>query len=346
MKLLKELCEASGPPGFEDTIREIYRREITKLVDRVETDGMGNVIAIRNGKGKNPRKVMLAGHLDEIGFVVKHVDDEGFLRLQPLGGFDAKTLIAKRVRLRNRAGKEMLGVIGTKPVHIMTDEEKKKLPELDDLFVDVGLEPDEAKKQVQIGNPVTLIQTLDRVGDYWSGKSLDNRVSIYTLVEALRRAKNPRAEIYAVATVQEEIGLRGAHTAAHRIKPDIGVAIDVTLACDVPGTKPHQHITKLRHGVGIKVLDSSFIAAPKLVEHCRKLAEKHSIPHQMEILPRGGTDAGAIQRAGEAVPSITLSIPTRYLHSTVETIYAPDLEATVDLTARLLETAHAVDLTY
>jgi endoglucanase len=346
MRLLKELCEASGPPGFEDQVREIYRREVTKLVDRVETDGMGNVIAIKNGKGKSPRKVMVAGHLDEIGFVVKHVDDKGFLRLQPLGGFDAKTLIAKRVRLRNRRGEELVGVIGTKPVHIMTDDEKKKLPELDDLFVDVGLSAGEASQQIQIGNPVTLVQDLVKVGDYWSGKSLDNRVSIYTLIEALRRAKSPKVEIYAVATVQEEIGLRGAHTAAHRIRPDLGVAIDVTLACDVPGTKPHQHITRLREGVGIKVLDSSFIAAPKLVEHCRKLAEKHRIPHQLEILPRGGTDAGAIQRAGDAVPSITLSVPTRYLHSTVETIYGPDLEATVDLTARLLETAHEVDLTY
>jgi endoglucanase len=355
MRLLKELCEESGPPGFEDRVRAIYRREIEPLVDRIETDGLGNVIAIksaRNGKGgkgdkgKIPRKVMLAGHLDEIGFVVKHVDDDGFLRLQPLGGFDPKTLIAKRVRIRNRHDEDVLGVIGSKPIHIMTDEERKKLPQLEELFVDVGLTGEEARKRVQIGNPATLDQELSKVGDYYSGKSLDNRVSIYTLIEALRRAKKPRVEIYAVATCQEEVGLRGAATAAHRIKPDIGVAIDVTLACDVPGTKPDQYISRLRHGVGIKILDSSFIAAPKLVEHCRLLAEKHGIPHQMEILPRGGTDAGAIQRAGEAVPSITFSVPARYLHTTVETVYGPDLEATVDLLARFLETAHEVDLAY
>jgi endoglucanase len=250
------------------------------------------------------------------------------------------------VRIRNRQGEDLPGVIGTKPVHIMTDEEKKKLPQLEELFVDVGLTAEEARRRIQIGNPATLTQELTQVGDYWSGKSLDNRVSIYTLVEALRRAKKPKVEIYAVATCQEEVGLRGAGTAAHRIRPDIGVAIDVTLACDVPGTKPEQHVTRLRHGVGIKILDSSFIAAPKLVEHCRLLAESHGIPHQMEILPRGGTDAGAIQRAAEAVPSITFSVPTRYLHSTVETIYGPDLEATVDLLARFLETAHEVDLTY
>jgi len=346
MRLLKELCEESGPPGFEDRVRAIYRREIESLVDRVETDGLGNTIAVKKGKGKSPRKVMIAGHLDEIGFVVRHIEDDGFLRLQPLGGFDPKTLIAKRIRIRNRQGEDLLGVIGSKPVHIMTEDERKKLPQLEELFVDVGMTAEEARRRIQIGNPATLQQELTQIGDFWSGKALDNRVSIYTLIEALRRAQKPTVEIYAVATTQEEVGLRGAHTAAHRIRPDLGVAIDVTLACDVPGSKPDQHITRLRQGVGIKIMDSSFIAAPKLVEHCRLLAEQHGIPHQMEILPRGGTDAGAIQRAGEAVPSITLSVPTRYLHTTVETIYGPDLEATVDLLARFLETAHEVDLSY
>ena len=346
MKLLKELCEASGPPGFEDRIRHIYRREITPLVDRVETDGLGNVIAIKEGKGDTPRKVMIAGHLDEIGFVVKFVDEDGFLRLQPLGGFDPKTLIAKRVLIRNRQGEEVLGVIGSKPIHIMTAEERGKMPELDDLFVDIGLTPEAAHEKVQIGDPVTLHQSFVEIGDYVSCKALDNRVSIYTMIEALRRAQDPQCEIYAVATSQEEVGLRGATTAAHRIRPDVGVAIDVTLACDLPGSKPHQHVSRLRQGVGIKILDSSFIAAPKLVEHCRNLAEAHGIPHQMEVLPRGGTDAGGIQRAGEAVPSITFSIPTRYLHSVVETVYGPDLEATVDLLARFLETVHDLDLSY
>jgi endoglucanase len=346
MKLLKELCEACGPPGFEDDIRTIYRREIEPLVDRVETDGIGNVIAIKNGRGEAPRRVMLAGHLDEIGFVVRHIDDDGFLRLQPLGGFDPKTLIAKRILIRNRQGERVLGVVGTKPTHVMTDEERKKLPQLDELFVDIGLDGEAAREKVQIGNPATLDQDFVALGDFFSGKALDNRVSIYTLVEALRRAESPSVEIYAVATSQEEVGLRGATTASHRIAPDIGVAIDVTLACDVPGSKPHEHITRLREGVGIKIFDSSLIATPKLVEHFRVLAEEHGIPHQMEILPRGGTDAGALQRAGNAVPSITLSIPTRYLHSVVETIYAPDLEATVDLLARFLETAHEVDLSY
>ena len=156
---------------------------------------------------------------------------------------------------------------------------------------------------------MTLAQNFVQVGDYYSCKSMDNRVSIYTLIETLRRLGEHEVDVYAVATCQEEVGLRGAMTAASRIKPDIGVAIDVTLACDVPSAKPEEYVTSLRGGTGIKILDSSFIASPKLVDSFRDLADQHEIPYQMEILPRGGTDAGGIQRAGEAVPSITLSVP-------------------------------------
>ncbi|MCA8960661.1 MAG: M42 family metallopeptidase [Planctomycetes bacterium] len=319
---------------------------MTPLVDRIETDGIGNMIAIKEGKGPHPRKVMLAGHMDEIGFIVRHIDDNGFLRLQPLGGFDPKTLIAKRVRIMTRGGEDLIGVIGTKPIHILGAEERKKLPELDDLFVDLGLDAVRVNQQVRVGDPVTLDQTFVSVGDFHSCKAMDNRVSIYTLIEAVRRVRDPQVSIYAVATTQEEVGLRGAVTAASRIQPDIGVAVDVTLACDVPGAKPEEHVTDLRKGTAIKIMDSSLICTPKLVDYFRHLAEKHEIPHQMEILSRGGTDAGGIQRAHEAVPSITLSVPTRYVHSVVETIYGPDLEATVELLTRFLETAHTIDLTY
>lgn len=275
-ELLKRLCEASGAPGFEDRIRAIYKKEITPHVHKVETDGLGNVIALKRGSGSTgtPRKVMLAGHMDEIGFVVRHIDDNGFLRVHALGGFDPKTLIAKRVRIINSQDEEIVGVIGTKPVHIMNAEEKKKLPELEDLFVDVGLPVAKVRDKIQPGDPVTLLQDFIQLGDYYSAKSMDNRVSIYTLIEVLRRVKDHKVDIYAVATSQEEVGLRGAMTAAHRIRPDMGVAIDVTLACDVPGAKPEEHITHLTKGTAIKVLDSSFIASPKLVRYFRELAQK------------------------------------------------------------------------
>lgn len=346
MDLLKELCETSGAPGFEDRIRAIYRREMEPLVDRMETDGLGNVIAIRDGKATNPRKVMLAGHMDEIGFVVTHIDSNGFLRLAPLGGFDPKTLIAKRVRITNSRGEDTLGVIGTKPIHILSDEERKKLPELRDLFVDTGLTGDRVQERVEIGSPVTLYQDYLEVGDMLTGKSMDNRVSIYTLIETMRRLRDLEVSVYAVATSQEEIGVRGAMTAAHRIRPDLGVAIDVTLACDIPSAKPEEHITDLGKGVGIKVLDSYSISAPQLVRFVKELAKEHEIPYQMEILQRGGTDAGGIQRAAEAVPSLTLSVPTRYVHTVVEMISARDLEACVALLTVFLQRAHEVDVRY
>ena len=346
MKLLKELCEAYGAPGFEDEIRTIFRREMEGLCDRIETDGIGNVIAIKEGKGSNPKKVMLAGHMDEIGFVVKHIDKDGFLKLSPLGGFDPKTLIAKRVMVKTSHAGPRVGMIGSKPIHIMSPEDRKKMPTVPELFVDVGWTGDEAKKNIEIGDPVTLHQEFMQEGDRCSGKSLDNRVSIYTLIETMRRLKDPEVTVYAVATSQEEIGLRGAMTAAHRIEPDLGVAIDVTLACDVPGAKGEEMITALGEGVGIKVHDSSLICHPKLVSEMRNIAREKEIPFQMEVLTAGGTDAGGIQRAGSAVPAITLSVPCRYVHTVVETVSAQDLEGTVALLTAFLQKAHDVDVSY
>jgi endoglucanase len=346
MELLKELCEAHGAPGFEDPIRAIFRREMEPLADRIETDGIGNVIAIRDGKGRTPRKVMLAGHMDEIGFVVKHVDDQGFLRLSPLGGFDAKTLIAKRVQVESSHRGPILGAIGSKPIHIMSPEDRKQMPTVPELFVDVGLSGEDAKGAIEIGDPVTLVQEFVQVGDRCSGKSMDNRVSIYVLIEAMKRATELQCAVYAVATSQEEVGLRGAMTAAHRIAPDLGVAIDVTLACDVPGAKPEEQISKLGGGVAIKVHDSSSISHPKLVRAMRNIAREREIPFQMEVLTAGGTDAGGIQRGGSAVPAITLSVPCRYVHTVVETVSVGDLEATVALLAAFLERAHAIELGY
>ncbi len=346
MKLLKELCEAHGAPGFEDSIRAIYRREMEPIADRIETDGIGNVIAVREGKGSSPKRVMLAGHMDEIGFVVKHIDDRGFLRLSPLGGFDPKTLIAKRVQVDSSHGGPIIGVVGSKPIHIMTPEDRKLMPTVPELFVDVGLDGDASRAAIEIGDPVTLAQEFVQTGDRCCGKSLDNRVSIYTLIEVMKRVTDLQVSIYAVATSQEEVGLRGAMTAAHRIEPDLGVAIDVTLACDIPGAKPEEQISALGGGVAIKVHDSSSISHPKLVRAMRDIAREREIPFQMEVLTAGGTDAGGIQRGGSAVPAITLSVPCRYVHTVVETVSSKDLEATVALLVAFLEKAHEIDLGY
>jgi endoglucanase len=337
MDLLKELSEASAPPGFEDEIRAICRRELGPLVDEIREDAMGNLIAIKRGTlGEGRKKIMLAGHMDEIGFLVRFVDDDGYLRLNPAGGFDPKTLIAKRVTVMGKTRK-LVGLLGTKPIHIMQEEEKKKLPTLDDLFVDLGLPADDVKAEVEIGTPVTLHQPFLSWGDVATGKALDNRVSMWVIIRALQRAKEFPHDVYAVMTSQEEIGIRGATVAAYGVDPDVGVAVDITLACDVPGVDKKDHITKLGEGVAIKVMDSASISHPGLVKTMRAIAEKEGITHQLEILPRGGTDARGIQMAREGKPAITLSVPTRYVHSVVEMLNVEDLGGAADLLARFLE---------
>jgi len=341
VELLKRLSEAPGVPGREEAIRAIVREALQGHVDEIEVDRLGNIIARKRGSGP---KVVVAAHMDEIGFFVSHIDEEtGYLRIEPVGGFDARTLIASRVVVHTESG-PLLGLIGIKPVHILTEEERKKEIRIQDLFVDLGLPGKEVKEKVRVGDPVTLHQTFAEVGELVSGKALDDRVGVYVGIEALRRLRSHTADIYFVGTVQEEVGLRGARTSAFQIAPEIGVALDVTLACDMPGVQPHEQVTKLGKGVAIKLKDSASISHPGLVRFLTRLAEEKGIPYQMEILPRGGTDAGAIQLAREGAAVVTLSVPTRYVHTVVEAAHKKDIEAAIQLLVAFLERCHEADL--
>ncbi len=343
MELLRRLAEAAGIPGREEEVRDIVRAAVAAVVDDVQVDVLGNVIAHKKGSGP---KVVVAAHMDEIGFLVSHVDEEtGFLRIEPVGGFDARTLIASRVVVHTQSG-PLLGLIGIKPVHILTEEERKKEVRIQDLFVDLGLPGKEVKEKVRVGDPVTLYQTFTEVGELVSGKALDDRVGVYVGIEALRRLRAHKADIYFVGTVQEEVGLRGARASAFGIAPEIGVALDVTLACDMPGVQPHEQVTKLGKGVAIKVKDAASISHPGLVRFLVKLAEEKAIPYQLEILPRGGTDAGAIQLAREGAAVVTLSVPTRYVHTVVEAAHTKDIEAAIQLLAAFLERCHEANLRF
>jgi putative aminopeptidase FrvX len=341
MELLKRLSETPGIPGREEAMRVIVREALTGHMDDVTVDRLGNVIAHKKGTGP---KVAMAAHMDEIGFLVSHVDEEtGFLRINPLGGFDPRTLIAQRVDVHARGG-VIYGLIGTKPVHLLTEEERKKVPEMKDLFVDIGLSGKEANERVRVGDPVTLAQTFADLGNLVTGKALDDRLGVYVGIEAVRRLTEHKADIYFIATVQEEVGARGAETSAFAVAPDIGVALDVTTACDIPGVPAHEQVTRLGKGVAIKVKDSLSISHPGLVQFLVSLAEERKIPYQLEILPWGGTDAGKIQPAREGVAVVTISIPTRYVHTVVETAHKDDIEAAISLLAAFLETCHKADL--
>ncbi len=341
-ELLKEICESPGVPSREDAIREVVKRELGPLVDTLSTDAMGSVIGYKKGTSENGPKIMVAAHIDEIGFLVKYIDDKGFIRLQPVGGFDARVLVAQRVWVHGFAGEKLLGALqpSAKPTHLLTPEERNKPVQIGDLFVDLGMTGEEVKAKVELGDMVTLARTAERVGENIMSKTLDDRLCVFQMIEALRDLEPIASDIYAVATVQEEVGLRGAIPAAFALQPDIGIALDVTLAGDYPGGAEHESVTKLGAGTAIKIMDGSLICHPKLVRHFRDVAEANNIAYQMEVLPLGGTDAGGIQRSRGGVPSFTLSTPCRYVHTVNETASVSDIEAGIALLRAWLKDAH------
>ncbi|MEI6513266.1 MAG: M42 family metallopeptidase [bacterium] len=346
--LLKRLCEAPGTPGREDAVRAIIIEELKPHVTDIKIDAMGNVIAFKQGTGKGTRrKVMLAAHMDEIGFMVKHIEDKGFLRLYPFGGIDTRNMFAQQVVVTTKDG-PIKGLLGyaTKPAHMLSDAERNQSAQMENFFVDVGLSGDEAKKKIQVGDIVTMDRPCEEIGENIACKAMDDRVGVYVMIEAMKNIEALECDVYAVGTVQEEVGLRGATTAAFGVNPDVGIALDVTLTGDYPGAPDADTLPKLGGGAAIKILDSSLICHPKLVEHFKDIATAKEITHQMELLPRGGTDAGAIQRAQSGVVSITLSIPTRYVHTVNETVSPIDVDAAVNLLARYLEEAHTRDYSY
>ena len=340
MKLLRELSEAAGVPGREENIRAIVMRELKGHVDDISVDAMGNVIALKEGSGRNRKRVMFASHMDEIGFYVSYIDDRGFIRLQEVGGFDTRNLFARRVIVHTEKG-PLRGVLNAtgKPIHISTPEERRAYKEVSDFFVDLGLPAKEVAKRVQVGDMVTLDAQFVEFGHYVSGKCLDNRVAVYVGIRALQKLKKPVNDVYGAFTVQEEVGMRGAFTSTFGIDPHVGIAIDTTIASDTPGVAGEQKVTALGGGVGIKILDNAVISSRDLVDQFISLSKKHKIKYQLELLPRGGTDAAAIQRTRSGVKTITLSVPTRYIHTVTETIHRDDIEATEALLGRFLASA-------
>jgi endoglucanase len=278
---------------------------------------------------------MLAAHMDEIGLMVTHVDERGFLRIIPLGGWDARTLIGQRVLVRGR--EDLEGVVGTTPVHLLDEDARKKVPALTDLAVDVGLPGERVRELVRPGDTITRIRRLRRLGDLVTGKSLDDRVGVFVMIEALRAAGPSPAEVVASATVQEEVGLRGSRVAATRARPDVALAIDTCPADDGPGTPASGPSTRLGAGAAIRIMDASAIGAPALVDLLTRIATEEGIPHQFHVANRGGTDTQSLQLAGDGAIAGCVSIPTRYVHSSVEACHPDDIEASIALVARLVE---------
>ncbi|MEZ7837863.1 MAG: M42 family metallopeptidase [Flavobacteriales bacterium] len=342
--LLKKICEIAGAPGFEQRVRTLVIEEIKNYVDEYSIDNLGNLTALKRGKS-SAKKVMIAAHMDEIGFIVTHIDDNGFVRFHTLGGFDPKTLTAQRVIIHGT--KDLIGVMGSKPIHVMSAAERTKVPKTTDYFIDMGMSKEEVEKHITVGDSITRQRELIEMGDCVNCKSIDNRVSVYILIETLKRLKDFPYDVYGVFTVQEEVGIRGAQVSAMQIQPDFGFGLDTTIAYDVPGAAAHERITELGKGAAIKIMDSQTICDYRMVRYMKEIAAKKKLTTQVEILPAGGTDTMGVQRStpGGSIAG-AVSIPTRHIHQVIEMAHKEDIKQSIELLQVCIENLDQYDWSF
>jgi putative aminopeptidase FrvX len=330
---LKSLSEASGVSGYEDEVRELVLEGFAPLSDEIRTDAMGNVIALKRGRGKEPRRrIMLAGHMDEIGLMVT-VLDKGFLRFTQVGGFDVRTLMGQEVLVHGR--RQLPGVIGSRPPHVLGPQERDKVVPMEDLFIDVGLTPDELEGVVQVGDLITIRRSFTELQNgLVTGKAFDDRAAVASIALCLDMLQTLDHEwnVFGVATVQEEVGLRGAFTSTFGVAPDVGIAIDVGFGKQ-PGVTEADAI-ELNKGPALCVGPNIH---PGMFAALKRVADEYEIPVQTEVAPRGtGTDANAMQITREGIPTALLSIPLKSMHTSVETLSVKDLQRTGRLMAQFI----------
>ncbi|MBO5368049.1 M42 family metallopeptidase [Methanocorpusculum sp.] len=330
--LLEKLSNANGISGAEGAVAKIIRDEVAPYVDEIKTDRMGNLVAIKKG---DDFKIMLAAHMDEIGLMVQYIDEKGFIRFVGVGGWYNPVLVSQRVILHGEKG-DVPGVLGMKPPHVMEEADRKKPIELANLFIDVGAHS--AEEVEAMGITVGTTVTIDRdyqplAGTVVTGKALDNRVGCAMLIGALKEMETKHT-IYAVFTVQEEVGLKGAKTAAFSLNPDVAIATDVTIPGDSPGIERRKAPVFMGEGPVVVMVSASgrgHLADPRMVDWLKKTAKKHDIKIQLEVGDGGNTDASAINFERGGIPSVPVSVPARYIHSPVEVIDLKDLQGAIEL---------------
>ena len=346
MKLLQTLTQTPSVPGREDRIRKVIFDYVSEknLFDDISTDAMGSLIAIRKARRadgsvqEKATRVMLAAHMDQIGFLVRHIDESGYLRVNPVGGFDARNLFARKVRVCTST-EDLPGIMNAsgKPIHIASEADKKKVPEVTEFFVDTGLSVEEVRNKILIGDMVVLDGPFEEVGHSVVSQCLDNRVGCWAQIRAIENLKSHNCDIYVVWTVQEEVGLRGAQTAAFGVEPDIAVACDTTLCCKTPGVPDEDRVSISGDGVCLHVMDGSMISDIGLVTDFENVARSRNIKCQRAILPRGGQDGAVIQRSRSGVRTIALACPVKYIHTVTEMSHKDDLESYHTLLTAWLE---------
>ncbi|MGA8941868.1 MAG: M42 family metallopeptidase [Thermoactinomyces sp.] len=340
MQLLKELTEANGVPGFEQEVRSIVERELMKANVEIKKDGLGGIFGEKKGSNHKPR-ILLAGHLDEVGFMVTEITKTGYLRFSPLGGWWSQVLLSQRVLIITEQ-RTFTGVIGSRPPHVLTPEERKMLIPIREMFIDVGAHSDEQVEEwgIRVGDPIVPICPFEIMPDQDTilAKALDNRVGCYLALEVLKRLnidEHPNTVI-AGATVQEEVGLRGATTAPRLVEPDIAFALDVGIAEDQPGSEG-KNKAKLGKGPLITFLDATMIPNLSLRNYVVEVAKKTGIPYQVDTMTGGGTDAGQFHLYGKGVPSLVIGVAARYIHSHVSMVSKFDLDGAVQLLVEVIK---------
>jgi endoglucanase len=329
VELLRRLTSAFGPSGFEDAVRETIREIVEPLVDDVRVDTLGNLIATKRGRGDSV--LMLDAHMDEIGFMVTYVEEGGFLRFTTLGGWDARIVPSHAMTIRSDDGSFVKGMIGTAPPHVLRAEDREKPFKLDDLFIDIGAtSADEvAALGIHTGSPAVIAYPFEPLNDrVVMSKAIDDRAGCAVLIRTLEALAGEELDVTVVANfaVQEEVGLRGAETAAYQIDPDIAIAVEGTIAADVPGIAGSRTPTRQGRGPAISVLDNSMIGNPTMVNALRTAADEAGIPWQYKVPAPGGTDAGIIHRTRAGVLAGVVSMPCRYIHSPYAVLRLEDFE--------------------
>jgi putative aminopeptidase FrvX len=338
--LLKEITEAPGVPGYEGEVRAVIRRHLEGITT-IEQDKMGSIICKKAGLADSP-KVMLAGHMDEVGFMVRLITKEGFIKFVPLGGWWDQVMLAQRVVIKTTQG-DVFGVTGSKPPHILPPEERKKMVEKKDMYIDIGASSEEEVKErgVRPGDPIIPVSDFAILANpkTYMSKAWDDRVGCAVFIESIQRlTQEPHPNtVYGVGTVQEEVGLRGAKTSAHVISPDVAIILEVDIAGDVPGIEPEELGIKLGKGPSLLVYDARMIPNLKLRDLVIETAEELEIPLQFSAMEGGATDGGMIHLHAEGVPAVVISVPTRYIHSHVGIMHRDDYDNALKLVVALIK---------
>jgi endoglucanase len=341
LQMLKELTDAKGVAGFEDEPREVMKKYIEPYAEEITTDHLGSLIAKKNGDANGP-KIMIAGHLDEVGFMVTKIDEKGYLRFQPIGGWWSQVMLAQRVTICTKNG-DVVGVIGSRPPHILSAEARRKVVDIKDMFIDIGATSREEALEFGVRPGDQIVPYFEfqvmKNEKFLLAKAWDNRIGCAIAIDVLEKLQtetHPNV-VYGVGNVQEEVGLRGAKTCTYTVQPDIGFAVDVGLAGDMPGVSERDAQGKLGHGPQIVLYDASMVSHKDLRDLVIKTAEECGIPYQFEVIPGGGTDAGSMHVSLEGVPSLAISIPARYIHSHSSIIHRDDYENTVKLIVEVIK---------